>query len=126
MRSRTAVGVVALSLVTLTVGCGGSDGDEGDETDTTTASGASVTSFEVGDFRCGGAVSAPVDVTWATEGATAVEIAVDNFTAVRLGASGTRTALVPCDDMPHQISITAIGATGPGETETKDVSERSD
>ena len=44
------------------------------------ASDARVVVFDVGELRCGGAVTAPVDVTWATEGATGVAIAVDNIT----------------------------------------------
>ena len=131
MRSRTAVGVLAFCWFALTVvGCGGSNGEstttattEGTETDTTAFSDARVTSFEIGELRCGGAVTAPVDVTWATEGATAVKIVVDNFTSVTLGTSGTRATLVPCDDNPHQISITPVGVAGPGKTETKEVAD---
>ena len=132
MSSHTAVGVVALCFVALAlVGCGG-QGDtestttattEGTDTDTTTVSEATVTSFEVGELRCGGAETAPVDVTWATEGATGVAIAVDNITPARLGASGTTVMLVPCDDDPHGISITPLDAAGdPGEQESKDIS----
>jgi hypothetical protein len=126
--SPIAVGVVALFLVAVTfAGCGGSGGTESntsDETETTTLSEATVTSFDVGELRCGGAVTAPVDVTWATEGATVVAIAVDNITPVRLGASGTTVMLVPCDDDPHGISITALDAAGdPGEKETEELSD---
>jgi hypothetical protein len=52
----------------------------------------------VGELTCGEAETAPVDVTWATEGATGIAIAVVDFTAVRLGALGTRVMLVTCDD----------------------------
>ncbi len=89
----------------------------------TIASDARVAAFDVGNLRCGGAATAPVDVTWATEGATGVAIAVDNVTPVRLGASGTRAMLVPCDDNPHGISITALADSGPGETETKEIAD---
>jgi hypothetical protein len=132
MRSaRTAALVIALlSAVALpAAGCGGS-GDSGsttgnttDSTETTSASEAKVTSFDVGDLVCGGAVAAPVDVTWATQDATAVDIAVDDFTAIGRGPSGTTTVTVACDDESHQISITPKSDAGLGETETKDVSD---
>ena len=46
-------------------------------TETTEAAQAEVTSFELSDLDCGSATTGPVTVTWETENATAVEIAVD-------------------------------------------------
>ena len=132
MRSaRAAALVIALlgAVALPAAGCGGS-GDSGsttgnttDSTETTSASEAKVTSFDVGDLVCGGAVTAPVDVTWATQDATAVDIAVDDFAEIRRGPSGTTTVTVPCDGESHQISITPKSDAGLGETETKDVSD---
>ena len=42
-----------------------------------------MTSFDVGDLECDGAVSVTVSVSWETENATAVDLAVD--TAAPLG-----------------------------------------
>jgi hypothetical protein len=131
MRSaRSAAVVTALFgvLALLAAGCGGSGGSESTtgsttESTTTSASEAKITSFDVGDLVCGGAVTAPVDVTWATQNATAVDIAVDDFTAIGRGPSGTTTVTVPCDGESHQISITPKSGAGLGETETKDVSD---
>jgi hypothetical protein len=63
-----------------------------------------------------------VTVTWETENATAVEIAVDTFTPANLGPSGSATVLVPCDDASHTITITPRSESGSGEPESKDVS----
>jgi hypothetical protein len=132
MRSgRTAVVVISLfgTVALLAAGCGGSGdsdsttGSTTESTKTTPASEAKVTSFDVGDLVCGGAVTAPVDVTWATQDATAVDIAVDDFTAIRRGPSGTTTVTVACDGESHRISITPKSDAGLGETETKDVSD---
>jgi hypothetical protein len=92
------------------------------ETTTTVASPAEVTSFDVGDLRCGAAATAPVTVTWATESATAVEIAVDSFTPAGFGPSGSTNVVVPCDDESHTITITPRNDSGSGEPESKDVS----
>jgi hypothetical protein len=81
-----------------------------------------VTSFEVGDLTCGAATTAPVAVTWETENATAVEIAVDNFSPGSFGPSGTTNVVVPCDDESHTITITPQSDAGTGESEAKDVS----
>jgi len=93
------------------------------ETTTTTASEAQVTTFDVGDLSCGAATTAPVTVSWETENATAVEIAVDNFSPAGFGPSGSTSVVVPCDGASHTISITPQSDSGQGETETKDVSE---
>ena len=92
------------------------------ETTTTVASPAEVTSFDVGDLQCGAAATAPVTVTWATENATAVEIAVDSFTPAGFGPSGSTNVVVPCDDESHTITITPRSDSGLGEPESKDVS----
>jgi hypothetical protein len=118
MRSaRTVGGVAALcGAVVLATGCGGSGGTTGSN------GAAQVTSFDVGALHCGGGVTGPVTVKWATENATAVDIAVDSFTATKHGTAGTTTEIVACDRKSHQISITAKNKAGSGETETKDVS----
>ena len=123
MRSASTTGRVATlcSLIAL-AGCGGSSGSESG-TETTTTSAAKVASFDVGDLKCGAAVSAPVDVAWTTEAATSVEIKVDDFPPATGGPSGTKTMTVPCDDQSHEIAITPIGAAGPGEAETKQISD---
>ena len=92
------------------------------DTTTTVATPAEVTSFDVGDLQCGAATTAPVTVTWATENATAVEIAVDSFTPAGLGPSGSTNVVVPCDDASHTITITPRSDSGLGEPESKDVS----
>lgn len=107
-----------LCSVVALAGCGGSSSS----TETTTSTAAKVTSFDVGDLRCGAAVTAPVDVTWTTAGATGVDIAVDDFPPATGGPSGTKVVTVPCDDKSHLIAITPTSEAGTGETETKDVS----
>jgi hypothetical protein len=93
------------------------------ETQTTVASAAEVTSFDVGDMRCtSGAATAPVEVSWETGNATAVEIEVDSFTPSPFGPSGMANVTVPCDGESHEISITPKSDAGPGEVETKEVS----
>ncbi len=63
-------------------------------------------------------------VTWETENATAVEIAVDSFTPAGFGPSGSTTVVVPCDDASHTITITPRSDAGPGEPESEDVSAK--
>jgi len=92
------------------------------ETTTTETSPAEVTSFDVGDLQCGAATTAPVAVTWATENATAVEIAVDSFTPAGFGPSGSTNVVVPCDDASHTITITPRNDSGSGEPDSEDVS----
>lgn len=89
---------------------------------TTTEAGAEVTSFDVGDLKCGAATTAPVAVTWSTANATAVEIGVDSFSPQGFGPSGTTNVVVPCDDESHTITITPQSDAGTGEPESKDVS----
>ena len=96
--------------------------DTSDNRPTTVTSPAEVTSFDVGDLQCGAAATAPVTVTWATENATAVEIAVDSFTPAGFGPSGSTNVVVPCDDESHTITITPRSDSGLGEPESKDVS----
>src|SRR5262245_16978203 len=92
------------------------------ESTTTEAGAAEVTSFDVGDLKCGAATTAPVAVTWTTTNATAVEIAVDAFSPKGFGPSGTTTVVVPCDDESHTITITPQSDAGTGAPETKSVS----
>jgi hypothetical protein len=121
MRSaRTVGGAVVLCGAVALAGCGGSSGSESGTG--TTASAAKVTSLEVGELRCGGAPSAPVDVTWTTEGATAVEVQVDGFPSAPGGPSGTKTVVVACDGNTHEIFVTPRDAGSFGETETKEIS----
>ena len=61
-------------------------------------------------------------MTWATENATAVQIAVDSFTPAGYGPSGTATVTVPCDGDSHDVTITPRSDAGAGEAETKSVS----
>ena len=95
---------------------------ESTETTTTTSAAAEVTSFDVGDLSCGAAATAPVEVTWATENATAVQIAVDSFTPAGYAPSGSATVTVPCDGESHDVTITPRSDAGSGEPETKTVS----
>jgi hypothetical protein len=99
--------------------------DTTDTTETTTtsqAAAAEVTSFDIGDLSCGAATTGPVSVTWETQDATAVEIAVDTFSPKGYGPSGTTDVVVPCDDESHTITITPRSDSGPGESQSKDVS----
>ena len=81
-----------------------------------------MTSFDVGDLNCGAATTAPVTVTWTTANATAVEIAVDEFSPQGFGPRDTTDVVVPCDDESHTITITPQSDAGTGTPETKDVS----
>jgi hypothetical protein len=93
------------------------------ETETeTTASLAEVTSLEVGELTCGGATTAPVEVTWDTANATAVEINVDGINPAGFGPTGSTNLVVPCDDAEHTISVTPQSDAGPGEPESKEIS----
>jgi Pentapeptide repeats (8 copies) len=93
------------------------------ETETTTAppTEAEVTTFEVGDLSCDGAASAAVTVSWETENATAVRIALDTAAPMGYGPSGSTDVTVPCDEEPHAITITPQSDTGPGAPETEEV-----
>jgi hypothetical protein len=81
-----------------------------------------VTSFDVGDLTCGAATTAPVAVSWTTENATAVEIAVDSVSPSGFGPSGTTNVVVPCDGESHTITITPQSDAGAGEAESEEVS----
>jgi len=91
------------------------------ETTTTTESEAEVTSFELSELDCGAATTGPVTVSWETEGATAVDIAVDTGTPSGFGPTGSTTFVVACDSEPHAITITPRSDAGPGVPETKEV-----
>ena len=128
MGTRAQAGLLALVVGLLLAGCGGgsSDAQTTDtgttETTTTEQAAPDVTSFEAGDLSCGAATTAPVSVTWQTENATAVEIAVDTFSPKGFGPSGTADVVVPCDDESHTITITPESDAGQGEPQSKDVS----
>jgi hypothetical protein len=92
-------------------------------TETTENAEATVTSFELSELDCGSATTGPVTVTWETENATAVEIAVDTAPPKSGGPSGSTTVVVACDGEPHAITITPESDSGPGDPDTKDVSE---
>lgn len=82
---------------------------------------AEVTSFDVGDLTCDGAPTADVTVSWETENATAVRIALDTAAPMGFGPSGSTDVTVPCDEAPHAITITPQSDTGPGVPETEQV-----
>ncbi len=91
-------------------------------TDTSATPEAEVTSFDVGDLECDGAVSTTVSVSWETEEATSVAIALDTAAPTGFGPSGSTDVSVPCDDAPHAITITPQSDAGPGVPETQEVS----
>jgi hypothetical protein len=99
------------------------DTTETDTTATAENSEATVTSFKLSDLDCGSAMTGPVIVTWETENATAVEIAVDTASPTSGAPSGSTTVVVACDGNPHAITITPQSDSGPGVPDTKDVSE---
>ena len=92
------------------------------DTTTTATSDAEVTSFEVGDLTCETAANVSVTVSWETENATAVEIALDTAQSTGFGPSGSTDLSVPCDGAPHAITITPRSDSGAGVPETKEVS----
>ena len=124
MRVRLGWVLVAVAASALVAGCGGSGGSETTDTASTAteAAAAEVTSFEVGDLKCGAATTAPVEVTWTTADATAVEIGVDSFSPQGFDPSGTTNVVVPCDDESHTITITPQSDAGTSAPESKDVS----
>jgi pentapeptide repeat protein len=91
-------------------------------TETTEAAEAEVTSFDLSDLDCGSATTGPVTVTWETENATAVEIAVDTASPTSGGPSGSTTVVVACDGNPHAVTITPENDSGRGVPDTKEVS----
>ena len=92
------------------------------ETTTTAVSDAEVTSFDVGDLTCDAATTAPVTVSWETENATAVEIAVDGGAPAGFGPSGSTNVVVACDTASHTITITPRSDAGLGQPESEVVS----
>jgi hypothetical protein len=98
------------------------DTTDTDTTETTESAEATVTSFELSELDCGSAMTGPVTVTWETENATAVEIAVDTASPTSGGPSGSTTVVVACDGNPHAITITPRSDSGPGVPDTKEVS----
>ena len=90
-------------------------------TETTETAEAKVTSFELSELDCGSATTGPVTVTWETENATAVEVAVDTTSPTSGGPTGSTTVVVACDGNPHAITITPESDAGPGTPETKEV-----
>jgi hypothetical protein len=81
-----------------------------------------VQTFDVGDLSCGGAASGTVTVTWTTDAATAVEIAVDGEAPSGYGPSGSADVDVPCDGASHMVTITPRSDSGDGAPESTDVS----
>jgi len=92
------------------------------ETTTNATSDAEVTSFDVGDLTCETAANVSVTVSWETENATAVEIALDTAQSTGFGPSGSTDLSIPCDGAPHAITITPRSDSGAGVPETKEVS----
>lgn len=95
---------------------------ESTDTATTSSSDAEVTSFDVGDLTCDTAANVSVSVSWETENATAVEIALDTAASTGFGPSGSTDISIPCDDAPHAITITPRNDSGVGVPETQEVS----
>jgi hypothetical protein len=82
---------------------------------------ATVTTWEVGGLDCKETTesTAPVSVSWTTENATAVELAVDGSppgASPGYGPSGSAELPVPCDDQAHTLSVTALDDAGSGQT----------
>ena len=98
------------------------DTTDTDTTETTESAEATVTSFELSELDCGSAMTGPVTVTWETENATAVEIAVDTASPKSGGPSGSTTVVVACDGNPHAITITPQSDSGAGVPDTTEVS----
>lgn len=104
--------------------CPASDTEPPSTTDTTDSpfAGPELTSFEVGELDCErGADSASVAVSWATTGATAVEIQVDGGTTAGFGPSGSTLVAVSCDGRSHEITLTPFGDSGAGRPQSKTV-----
>ena len=124
MRVRFGWVLVAAVASVLVAGCGGSGGSGTTDTASTAteAGAAEVTSFDVGDLKCGAATTAPVSVMWTTADATAVEIGVDSFSPQGFGPSGSTNVVVPCDDESHTITITPQSDAGTGAPQSEEVS----
>ena len=96
-----------------------------DTTETTPSVEAEVTSFEVGGLDCSAGTSdGRVTISWTTQSATAVQLAVDGAEPSNAAQSpeGSDDVDVPCDGETHEVSVTALNDSGTGETESKEVS----
>ncbi|HEX2345550.1 MAG TPA: pentapeptide repeat-containing protein [Gaiellaceae bacterium] len=93
------------------------------ETTDTTSTDTTVTSLVVGEFICSsGASDAAVAVSWTTQNATAAEIGLDGQTVSESGPSGSTTLQIPCDGETHEVSVTPLSDSGPGEPQSQEVS----
>lgn len=106
-------------------GCPATTDTTDTETVTPSDTAAEITSFELSELDCGAATTGPVTITWETENATAVAVAVDTAAAASFPPSGSTTVVVPCDGQPHAVTITPQSDTGPGVPETKEIEEAS-
>ena len=89
----------------------------------TTSTDTTVTSLVVGEFICSsGASDAAVTVSWTTQNATAAEIGLDGQTVSESGPSGSTTLQIPCDGETHEVSVTPLSDSGPGEPQAQEVS----
>lgn len=106
--------------------CPGDSTDEtGTETETDTdATGdeATVTSLEVTELDCGSSTIGQVTVSWETENATAVEIALDTEAPTGFSSEGETNVDVPCDGEPHAVTVTPQSDAGPGVPDTQEIS----
>ena len=80
-----------------------------------------MTSFELTQLDCGSGTTGPVIVTWETENATAVGIAVDTASPTSFRPAGPTTVVVACDGQPHGVTITPRSDAGPGVPDTQEV-----
>jgi hypothetical protein len=89
----------------------------------TTSTDTTVTSLVIGEFICSsGAGDAAVTVAWTTQNATAAEIGLDGQTVSESGPSGSTTLQIPCDGETHEVSVTPLSDSGPGEPQSQEVS----
>jgi ABC-type glycerol-3-phosphate transport system substrate-binding protein len=113
--------VLAVALMAALAACssGGDDSAQG-ATSTTTVSNtekpgtARVTTFDVpASVDCGGKTSTTVQVQYATSGAKKQELYVDGrIVSGTDAASGTVSAPVHCDPLPHTFVMVAYDANG--------------
>jgi ABC-type glycerol-3-phosphate transport system substrate-binding protein len=112
--------LVAGAVVLGLAACSGDDGRAASGAATTTAANAEkpgtaqVSTFDVPtSAECGGKTSTTVDVTYATTGAKKQELYVDGRIVSGTDvASGTVTAPVHCDPLPHTFVMVAYDANG--------------
>jgi hypothetical protein len=130
LSSKRVLGLILVVAVVavLATGCGGSGSSSAETTsttETTEVTEATVASFDVGDLDCGsGEAEGSVEVSWETEAATAVELAVDGEppgASAGYGPEGTADLAIPCDGESHEVSVTALNDSGAGETVTEQV-----